>query len=367
MPPTDIPEDDRPTNRPDGLPDGPSGEGPVEGLGELSDEAVSNDLPDDIRPFQAGEQVRLEDPKGRHHLVTLEPGRTFHTHRGGLDLDQLIGQPEGVVVTSSGGVPYLALRPILSDYVLAMPRGATIVYPKDAGQILVAADIFPGAHVVEAGAGSGSLTCTLLRAVGPTGRVTSYERRDDFAAIARRNVERFFGGPQPNWHLVVGDVVDAPTEPRADRVVLDLLAPWDCLPWVAATLRPGGVLCCYVATTTQLARIVETVRAHGGFTEPISSETLRRTWHVEGLAVRPDHRMVGHTGFLVTTRRLAPGVTAPRRRRRPAAGAYGEDYTGPRPAAGAPAEGPAAEGRAAENPATENGPTNPEPSNSEQA
>jgi tRNA (adenine57-N1/adenine58-N1)-methyltransferase len=299
---------------------------------DLPDEGVSRDLPDDIRVFRAGDQVRLEDPKGRHHLVTLEPGRTFHTHRGGLALDELIGKPEGVVVTSSGGVPYLALRPLWSDYVLAMPRGATIVYPKDAGQILIGADIFPGAHVIEAGAGSGSLTCVLLRAVGPTGRVTSYERREDFAAIARRNVERFFGESPSTWHLVVGDVADAPTRPRADRIVLDLLAPWDCLPWVAETLRPGGVLCCYVATTTQLGRLVETVRAHGGFTEPLSSETLWRTWHVEGLSIRPDHRMVGHTGFLMTTRRLAPGVTAPRRRRRPAPGAYGEDYTGPRPA-----------------------------------
>ncbi|REF38353.1 tRNA (adenine-58-N(1)-) methyltransferase [Thermasporomyces composti] len=309
----------------------PSSDVPDDRLPDIPDDGVPQDLPDDIRPFRAGEQVRLEDPKGRHHLVTLEPGRTFHTHRGGVALDELIGKPEGVVVTSSGGVPYLALRPLWSDYVLAMPRGATIVYPKDAGQILIAADIFPGAHVIEAGAGSGSLTCALLRAVGPTGRVTSYERRDDFALIARRNVERFFGESPSTWHLVVGDVAEAPTEPRADRIVLDLLAPWDCLPWAAATLRPGGVLCCYVATTTQLGRLVETVRAHGGFTEPISSETLVRTWHIEGLSIRPDHRMVGHTGFLMTTRRLAPGVTAPRRRRRPAPGAYGEDYTGPRP------------------------------------
>ncbi|WP_420360750.1 tRNA (adenine-N1)-methyltransferase [Actinopolymorpha rutila] len=284
------------------------------------------------RPLLAGEQVRLEDHKGRKHLVTLEPGKTFHTHRGGIVLDDLIGQPEGVVVKSTGGVPYLALRPLLSDYVLAMPRGAAVVYPKDTAQILVAADVFPGAHVVEAGAGSGSLTCALLRAVGPEGRVSSYERRDDFAAIARRNVERFFGGPQPTWDLTVGDVVSAPTRPRVDRIVLDMLAPWECVDWAAQALVPGGVLCCYVATTTQLARTVETARAHGGFTEPQASETMVRTWHVEGLAVRPDHRMIGHTGFLVTTRRLAPGVSAPGRRRRPAPGAYGENYDGPRPA-----------------------------------
>ncbi|WP_020573836.1 tRNA (adenine-N1)-methyltransferase [Actinopolymorpha alba] len=286
----------------------------------------------DARLLQAGEQVRLEDPKGRRHLVTLVPGKTFHTHRGALSFDDLIGRPEGVVVTSTGGVPYLAFRPLLADYVLSMPRGATVVYPKDAAQILITADIFPGAHVVEAGAGSGALTCALLRAVGPHGRVSSYERREDFAAIARRNVERFFGGPQPTWDLSVGDVLTAPTTPQVDRIILDMLAPWECVSWAAEILRPGGVLCCYVATTTQLGRVVEIVREHGGFTEPAASETLVRTWHVEGLAVRPDHRMIGHTGFLMTTRRLAPGVTAPRRRRRPAPGAYGEDYDGPRPA-----------------------------------
>jgi tRNA (adenine57-N1/adenine58-N1)-methyltransferase catalytic subunit len=283
--------------------------------------------------LQPGEQVRLEDPKGRKHLVTLEPGKVFHTHRGGLALDELIGQPEGVVVTSTGGVPYLALRPLLADFVLSMPRGATVVYPKDAAQILVAADIYPGAHVVEAGAGSGALSCVLLRAVGPAGRVSSYERRDDFAAIARRNVERFLGAAPQTWELVVDDIRSAPASPPVDRVILDMLAPWECVPWVADALRPGGVLCGYVATTTQLAHLVETLRAHGGFTDPVASETLVRTWHVEGLSVRPDHRMVGHTGFLVTSRRLAPGVSLPRRRRRPAPGAYGDDYAGPRPAA----------------------------------
>lgn len=285
------------------------------------------------RPLRAGEQVRLEDPKGRRHTVTLEPGKTFHTHRGGVSMDDLIGRPEGIVVTSTGGVQYLALRPLLADYVVTMPRGATVIYPKDTAQILIAADIFPGARVVEAGAGSGGLTCALLRAIGPDGRVVSYERRQDFADIARRNVERFFGTAPSSWELHVGDVVDAPTDGDVDRVLFDMLSPWECVDWAAAALVPGGVLCGYVATTTQLGRTAETIRAHGGFTEPQASETLVRTWHVEGLAVRPDHRMVGHTGFLVTSRRLAPGVTVPRRRRRPAPGAYGEDYTGPRPAA----------------------------------
>jgi tRNA (adenine57-N1/adenine58-N1)-methyltransferase len=278
----------------------------------------------------AGDRVQLTDPKGRRHTVLLEAGKQFHTHRGAVAHDELIGSPEGVVVQSTGGTSYVALRPLLSDFVLSMPRGATVVYPKDAAAILGLADVFPGACVLEAGAGSGALTCSLLRAVGDSGRVLSYERRPDFAAVARRNVESYFGGPHPAWTCRIGDLaelaLDVP-DPQdglavpaggIDRVVLDMLAPWEVLPTVAGALVPGGVVCAYVATTTQLSRVVEDLRAHGGFTEPAASETLLRTWHVEGLAVRPDHRMVGHTGFLVVSRRLAPGVTAPPPRRRPA-------------------------------------------------
>jgi len=278
-----------------------------------------------------GERVQLTDPRGRHHTLTLEAGRLFHTHRGALAHDDLIGSPEGVVVTSTGNVDYLALRPLLQDFVLSMPRGATVVYPKDAAQIVGLADIFPGALVVEAGAGSAALTCSLLRAVGERGRVVSYERRSDFAAVAARNVSTFFGDLPPTWELVVADIAEVEVPPDVDRVVLDLLAPWDLVDQVAAALTPGGVLCSYVATTTQLSRLVETLRAHTGFTEPYACETLVRTWHVEGLSVRPDHRMVGHTGFLVTTRRLAPGISAPLRRRRPAPGAYGADWDPPTP------------------------------------
>ena len=288
-------------------------------------------MSDRSRLLEAGDQVRLEDPKGKRHLITLVPGTIFHTHKGGIALDDLIGQPEGIVATSTGGVAYLVLRPLLADYVVAMPRGAAVIYPKDAAQILVVADIFPGAHVVEAGAGSGGLSSYLLRAVGPSGRVTSYERREDFAAIAKKNVERFLHGEQPHWSLVVGDLVEYEGAADVDRVILDMVDPWNCVEWAAGALVPGGVLCAYVATTTQMARFVETVRIHTGFTEPHAEETLIRSWHVEGLAVRPDHRMIGHTGFLVTTRRLAPGFTAPRKKRRPAPGAYGEEYTGPRP------------------------------------
>jgi tRNA (adenine57-N1/adenine58-N1)-methyltransferase len=280
-------------------------------------------------PFQVGDQVQLTDPKGRRHTLTLERGQSFHTHKGSVSHDTLIGAAEGTIVVSSGGTAYLALRPLLADYVLSMPRGAAVIYPKDAAQIVGMADIFPGARVVEAGAGSGALTCWLLRAVGDDGLVSSYERRADFASIAQRNVERFFGGPHPAWRLTVGDLADSLADTDVDRVVLDMLAPWDCIEPIAKALVPGGVVCCYVATTTQLARTVETLRTHGSFTEPDEWETMVRTWHVEGLAVRPDHRMIGHTGFLVTSRRLAEGVTPPTRRRRPAKGAYGDDWAPP--------------------------------------
>ncbi len=282
-------------------------------------------------PFLPGEQVQLTDPKGRSHLVSLQPGRAFHTHQGSVAHDDLIGGQDGSVVTSSGGTGYVALRPLLADFTLSMRRGAAVVYPKDAAQILAAADIFPGARVLEAGAGSGALSCWLLRAVGEAGLLASYERRPDFAEIARGNVERYFGMPHPAWQLTVGELpAAAAVEPgpgapgeRFDRVVLDMLAPWDYAGTAAASLAGGGLICCYVASTTQLSRTVEALREQGSFAEPAASESLVRGWHVDGLAVRPEHRMVGHTGFLVTARRLADGVTPPPRRRRPAKGARG--------------------------------------------
>jgi tRNA (adenine57-N1/adenine58-N1)-methyltransferase catalytic subunit len=274
-------------------------------------------------PFAPGDQVQLTDPKGRQHRLVLTAGKTFHTHRGALLHDDLIGQPEGSLITSAGGTAYIALRPLLADYALSMPRGAAVIYPKDAAQVVGFADIFPGARVVEAGAGSGALSCWLLRAVGEHGQLTSFERRADFAEVAAANVERYFRGPHPAWRLVVGDL-DAADGHDADRVVLDMLAPWEHAATVAAMLIPGGLLCCYVATTTQLARTVAALRAQGNFTEPAAWETLQRGWHVEGLAVRPEHRMVGHTGFLITARRLADGVTAPPRRRRPSKGLEAE-------------------------------------------
>lgn len=269
--------------------------------------------------FAAGDRVQLTDPKGRMHTIVLEPGKAFHTHRGILDHDALIGLPDGSVVTSSGGTAYLALRPLLADYVLSMPRGAQVIYPKDSAQIVAMGDVFPGAKVLEAGVGSGALTCSLLRAVGERGEVHSYELREEFAAVARKNVTAFFGNEMPNWRLTIGDVAGN-GEAGFDRIILDMLSPWDALDMVEKSLLPGGVFIGYVATTTQLSELVEALRERGGFTEPLAWESLVREWHAEGLAVRPDHRMIAHTAFLVRSRKLAPGVTAPARRRKPSKG-----------------------------------------------
>ena len=281
-------------------------------------------------PFREGDRCQLTDPRGRIHTITLMAKQSFHTSKGAISHDDLIGKPEGVVVNTTNGTGYLAFRPLLTDYVLSMKRGATIIYPKDASIILGLADVFPGARVLEAGVGSGALSCWLLRAVGDTGYVSSYERRADFAEIARRNVEGFFGSPHPAWNVTVGDLSADCHETGFDRVVLDMLAPWECLETVARAMVPGGVLVCYVATTTQLSRVVEDIRTSGLFSEPRSQETLLRTWHLEGLAVRPDHRMNGHTGFLTACRRLADGTVLPPRKVRPAKGArptFAEELT----------------------------------------
>ncbi len=280
-------------------------------------------------PFRDGDRVQLTGPKNRLHTVTLSEDGELHTHHGVLRHRDLIGLPDGSVVTNSSGHEYLALRPLLRDFAMSMPRGAAIVYPKDAAQIVMQADIFPGATVVEAGVGSGALSLSLLRAVGPTGNLVSFERRDDFAEVARANVETFFGESPDTWRVVVGDLLDAlPAELPAgsvDRVVLDMLAPWEVMDVVADALTPGGVVLCYVATATQLSRVAEFIRGTGLFTDPDASETMVRGWHVEGLAVRPDHRMVAHTGFLLTARRLAPGTIAPEVKRRASKSSYGDD------------------------------------------
>lgn len=272
-------------------------------------------------PFRAGDRVQLTGPKGRMHTITLEPGKLFHSHKGAIAHDDLIGLADGSVVANQVGVEYLALRPLLSDFVMSMPRGAAIVYPKDAAQILAQADVFPGATVVEAGVGSGALSLWLLRAIGPAGRLLSFERREEFADVARGNVATFHGEDPANWSITLGDLAEALPEqaPAAsvDRVVLDMLAPWECVDAVSTALKPGGVLLCYVATVTQLSRVAEAIRDTGWYTEPQAGETMVRGWHVQGLAVRPDHRMIAHTGFLLTARRLAPGAVLPELKRRP--------------------------------------------------
>ncbi|MEU7991971.1 tRNA (adenine-N1)-methyltransferase [Rothia amarae] len=271
-------------------------------------------------PFRIGERVQLTDERGKISTITLAAGGEYHSHRGYFKHDELIGAPEGTVIENSEGLKIQTMRPLYRDFVLSMPRGAAVVYPKDAGQIVTMADIFPGARVIEAGVGSGALSISLLRAIGDFGHLRSFERREEFAEIARGNVETMFGGPHPAWEITLGDLAETLGEVEepgsVDRAVLDMLAPWECLNAVATALAPGGVIICYVATVTQLSRTAEALRADGRFTEPESHETMVRGWHVEGLAVRPDHRMVAHTGFLITARRLADGAVrlAPKRR-----------------------------------------------------
>ena len=274
--------------------------------------------------FQYGDRVQLTDAKGKLHTITLKEGAEWHTHRGWLKHDEIVGLPQGITVETTAGLKFLAFKPLLADYVLSMPRGATIVYPKDAALIVGMADIAPGSRVIEAGVGSGALSISLLRAVGPTGSLASYERRSEFADIARKNVENYFGELPSNWSLTLGSLQDEPDRSRRfDRMVLDMLAPWECVDLACEILEAGGVLLAYVATTTQLSVMAEAIKDSANFTEPESTESLIRGWHHEGLAVRPQHRMIGHTGFLIQARRLAPGSIAPLRRRRPSKGAYG--------------------------------------------
>lgn len=280
-------------------------------------------------PFILGDRVRLTGPKGRMHTMTLVAGGEFHSHRGFVRHEDIIGQPDASVIQNNVGEPYLALRPVLSDFVMSMPRGAAIVYPKDAAQILALGDIFPGSIVVEAGVGSGALSLWLLRAIGQSGSLLSIERREDFAGIARDNVASFHGSMPKNWDVQVGSFEDlalSACEPASvDRIVLDMLAPWECIDAAASILKPGGIVVCYVATVTQLSRTVEAFRSSGNFTHPESSETMVRGWHVEGLAVRPDHRMVAHTGFLTVARRLAPGTELPDLKRRASKSEYSDE------------------------------------------
>jgi len=273
--------------------------------------------------FSEGDRIQLTDPKGKMYTFTITPGKEWHTHKGWIVHNDLIGLPEGSVVSTSAGLKFTAFKPLLGDFVLSMPRGATIVYPKDAAMIVGVADVFPGAKVIEAGVGSGALSISLLRAIGTEGKLSSFERREDFAEIARENVRTYFGELPPQWSLSVGSVQESTTDKKYDRVILDMLAPWECISFASEVLRPGGVFLAYVATTTQLSATAEALKENGSFTEPLSSETIVRDWHHEGLAVRPMQRMIGHTGFLIVSRRMAPGVEVLARRRRPSKGAYG--------------------------------------------
>lgn len=256
-------------------------------------------------PLAAGERVLLVDAKQRRYLLRLVAGASFHTHAGILSHDDVIGREEGSTVTASTGRGFLVLRPTLSDVVLKMPRGAQVIYPKDLGPILVYADIGPGMTVLEAGTGSGALTLGLARAVGSTGRVVTVEQRDDHAAHARKTIERWFGEVPDNVDMRVGDVADMVEEVRPERIVLDLPEPGPTVK-AAATFQPtGGVICSYLPTVPQVQSLVEMTRDTNLFAEIEVKEFLMRDWNVKGRSVRPDHSMVGHTGFLIFMRKVA--------------------------------------------------------------
>lgn len=261
-------------------------------------------LPGTDAPLTTGELVVLIDRRRRRYLVTLEPGGEWHSHAGLVAHDALIGAVEGTVVRTNRNMEVLVLRPTREDFVLKMKRGAQVVYPKDQAMIVAAADVRPGCTVVEAGAGSGALTLALLAAVGPTGRVISFERRDDHARIAERNVERFLGGRPDNWELHLGDVVDELGSRRAHRVILDLLEPWTAVAAAGDALPPGGLVLAYTPTVPQVMRFDQRLWSDGRFTDVRTTETLVRSWDVDGLAVRPAHRMVAHTAFLTVARRV---------------------------------------------------------------
>jgi tRNA (adenine57-N1/adenine58-N1)-methyltransferase len=266
-----------------------------------------------MRPLEAGERVLLRDSKGRQYLITLRAGTHFHSHRGRLAHDELIGGPEGRVVRTDLGQKLLALRPTLADWVVKMPRGAQVIYPKVLALMIMAADVRPGMVVAEAGAGSGALSIALLQALAPDGRLTSFELRPEFAAQARANVEGWFGKLPEAWDLREGDVVEALRSlGTVDRVLLDLLDPWRVVPAAADTLAPGGVITCFVATIPQVMSTVEALRAAARFGQISTEEAILRPWHVDGLSVRPEHRMIGHTGFLVSARRVEADVERPR-------------------------------------------------------
>lgn len=246
----------------------------------------------------------LYDAKGRRYLIELIPGRDFHSHRGALAHDDIIGTPEGTSLETTNGKHLTVLRPRLADYVLKMSRGATVLYPKDAAALIVWADIGPGMTVLEAGTGSGGLAMILARAVGPTGRVVSIERRSDHAALARKRIAGFFGSV-PEWlDLRIGEVPDAVESVMPDRIILDVPEPWETVGAAAEHLPGGGVFACYVPNVPQVEQVRRAIEETGRFLEVTTSEVMVRDWSVGGRSVRPSHRMVGHTGFLTFARKV---------------------------------------------------------------
>jgi tRNA (adenine57-N1/adenine58-N1)-methyltransferase len=264
---------------------------------------VTDPTPAD-RSLRAGERVLLIDRKKRRYLVTLEDGGEFHSHSGVLPHDDIIGQQEGAALRSSRGATYSVFRPTLSDFVLKMPRGAQVIYPKDLGAILMLADVFPGARVLESGVGSGALSMTLLRAGAV---VHGYELREDFAARARKNVESFCTEEMvDNYTIEVRDCYDGIDLEHLDRVVLDLPEPWQVVTHAERALRPGGILVAYTPAITQAVALRERL-VDSDFELCETLEVLHRGWNIDGMSVRPDHRMVAHTGFLTHARLLPSG------------------------------------------------------------
>lgn len=265
---------------------------------------------DDRCRLAAGDSVLFIDRKERQYLRTLRPGQRLHLRAGTFQADQLIGLPEGSTVTNTAGEPFLVLRPTYAQLIPNLPRQAQVIYPKDIGPILLWGDIYPGATVIEVGTGPGALSIALLRAVGPTGRVISYEARADFAEMARRNVRQFHG-EAPNWTVKIADAFAGFEETGVDRLTVDLAEPWRILPAASIALRPGGALVGYVPTVLQLKQLVDSLRAHRRFGAVESFEVLQRFWHVQKMSVRPEHRMVAHTGFVVVARSIVPAESGP--------------------------------------------------------
>lgn len=261
-------------------------------------------LPGHPDPLGEGELVLFTDRKHRRYLVTLFPGGEWHSHAGMLPHDEVIGKPEGCAIRTNKNMEITVLRPTREDFALKMKRGAQVVYPKDQAMIAALADIRPGCTVVEAGAGSGALTMALLDAVGPAGRVISYERREDHLEIAEKNVDRWYGGRPANWEPRLGDLGDDLASLECHRLVLDMLEPWLVVDQAAKALAPGGIVLAYMPTVPQVMRFTEALDDHGSFGPAKTTETLVRGWDVAGLAVRPGHRMVAHTAFLTTARRV---------------------------------------------------------------